>query len=121
MSDAGSWVPDHCEIILLDCSSRATGEPASLKPFLVLSPKAFNERTSHVIGLPLSNGNGGGDVLWFNPEISARAITAALHHYVPASRPKSLNWRQRGAAPCPARHVPDRFLANVCEVLSQIV
>ena len=121
MNDVALWVPDRCEIILLDCSSRAIGESPDHSPFLVLSPRSFNERTSHVIGLPLTNGNGNVRSFEITSEATVRCDGNALAHYLPASRPKSLNWRARGAAPYPAKHVPDCFFANVCVVLRQIV
>lgn len=120
MNDSVPWVPDRCEIILLDCSSTVSGEIPTPKPFLVLSPKSFNERTSHVIGLLLGNGNGHGSV----PALAAKPPCVSgngLKNFVPSPRPKSFNWRQRGAIPYPAKRVPDSFFANVCVVLSQIV
>ena len=118
MNDLTPWVPDRCDIILLDCSSIASGEAPTPRPFLVLSPKAFNERTSHVIGLPLGNGNGHGSVLAFAVKPSGTNGNG-LKHYI--SSPKSLNWRLRGATPYPAKRVPDSFFANVCVVLNQII
>ena len=121
MNDVALWVPDRCEIILLDCSSWAVGESPDHSPFLVLSPRSFNERTSHVIGLPLTNGYGNACSLEASPESTVRRDGNALAHYLPAPRPKSLNWRVRGAAPYAAGRVPDSFFANVCLVLNQII
>lgn len=120
MNELTPWVPDRCDIILLDCSSIASGEATNPKPFLVLSPKSFNERTSHVIGLPLGNGNGHGCA----PALVAKPSNTngnGLKHYIPSPRPKSFNWRLRGATPYPAKRVPDSFFANVCVVLNQII
>ena len=47
-----SWVPDRGEIIWIDFNPKVGREMRDMHPMLVLSPKAFNDRTSLVIGLP---------------------------------------------------------------------
>ncbi|WP_439849207.1 type II toxin-antitoxin system PemK/MazF family toxin [Thioalkalicoccus limnaeus] len=49
-----SWVPDRQEVIGIDCNPQRGRKMRDVYPFLVLSPKAFNERTSRVIGLPMT-------------------------------------------------------------------
>jgi mRNA interferase MazF len=49
-------VPERQRIIWIDCNPQHGKEMRDVHPFLVLSPKAFNERTSPVIGLPMNNG-----------------------------------------------------------------
>lgn len=44
------WVPDRRDIVWIDCSPQAKDR----HPLLVLSPRAFNDRTSIVIGLPMT-------------------------------------------------------------------
>jgi mRNA interferase MazF len=121
MSDSSSWVPDCCEVILLDCSRRG-GEEAP-RPFLVLSPRSFNDRTSLVIGLPLTNGNGNGNGSNSAPHLSLCSCDTMhdLEQYVLSHRPKSFNWRQRGCSPYPSKSVPDSFFAQACTVLNQII
>ena len=48
------WVPDRRDMIWIDCNPQAGREMRDIHPLLVLSPKAFNERTGIVIGLPMS-------------------------------------------------------------------
>jgi len=48
------WVPERQHVIWIDCNPQRGKEMCDVKPFLVLSPKAFNERTSLVIGLPMT-------------------------------------------------------------------
>ena len=51
---AKPWVPDRQEVIWIDCNPQAGREMRDPHPFVVLSPRAFNERTSLVIGLPMT-------------------------------------------------------------------
>jgi mRNA interferase MazF len=116
MSEA-PWVPDRCEIIMMDCSRRSGHGAGHSVPFLVLTPKTFNDRTSRVIGLPLA------DIPrddtrrgpWPSHEANADGDSS------PVRRPKSFNWRRRKAAPYPARRLPESFLARACMVLQQFV
>lgn len=125
MSDSSFWVPDCCEVILLDCSRRG-GEEAP-RPFLVLSPRSFNERTSRVIGLPLTNGNGNGNGNGHGNNPASQVPLCScdtihdLEQCVLYHRPKSFNWRQRRGAPYPSKRVPDSFFAQACTVLNQII
>jgi mRNA interferase MazF len=48
------WAPDRQEVIWIDCNPQAGREMRDVHPFLVLSPRAFNEGTSLVIGLPMT-------------------------------------------------------------------
>src|ERR1035438_595033 len=48
------WVPDRRDMIWIDCNPQAGREMRDVHPLLVLSPKAFNERTGIVIGLPMT-------------------------------------------------------------------
>lgn len=48
------WIPARQDIIWIDCNPQAGREMRDVHPFLVLSPKAFNERTSLVLGLPMT-------------------------------------------------------------------
>ena len=48
------WAPDRRDMIWIDCNPQAGRETRDIHPLLVLSPKAFNERTGIVIGLPMT-------------------------------------------------------------------
>jgi len=48
------WVPERKDVIWIDCDPEAGQEMRDIHPFLVLSPRAFNDRTSLVIGLPMT-------------------------------------------------------------------
>lgn len=49
-----AWVPDRQDIIWIDCNPQKGREMRDVHPFLVLSPHTFNDRTSLVIGLPMT-------------------------------------------------------------------
>jgi mRNA interferase MazF len=111
------WVPDCCEIILLDCSCRAGHGASHPVPFLVLTPKSFNDRTSRVIGLPLED-LPGEEIRrgpWQNHEACVEGLSSS------ARRPKSFNWRNRKAIPYPAKRLRESFLEQACMVLQHIV
>lgn len=46
------WVPDRRDMIWINFNPQSGVEMKDEHPMLVLSPKAFNERTNLVIGLP---------------------------------------------------------------------
>lgn len=96
-------------------------------PFVVLSPRAFNTRTSLVIGLPMTTAEYSAD----NPfAISvgvakgakgAKGAKAGKVSYVLCHQPKSFDRRIREAAPHPLIRMPDAKFAEACAVLNQIV
>lgn len=91
-------------------------------PFLVLSPREFNSRTSLVIGLPMTTAEYNAD----NP--FAVAVGQATGRgkvgktsYVLCHQPKSFDWRLRGAEPHPLGTLSDALFVEVCERLNQII
>ena len=92
-----------------------------VRPFLVLSPKTFNERTSLVIGLPMTTATYNAD----NPFAVAAGIAsrrkAGRTSYVVCHQPKSFDWRLRGGAPHPMKRIADARFAEVPALLNQIV
>ncbi|MDP2603183.1 MAG: type II toxin-antitoxin system PemK/MazF family toxin [Deltaproteobacteria bacterium] len=48
------WAPDRQDIIWIDCNPQVGQEMRDIHPFLVLSPRIFNAKTSLVIGLPMT-------------------------------------------------------------------
>ena len=55
MSTSKPWVPDRRDMIWIDFNPQVGGEMKDEHPMLVLSTKAFNERTGIVIGLPMTH------------------------------------------------------------------
>ena len=91
-------------------------------PFLVLSPSIFNERTSLVIGLPMTTAEYNPD----NPFAVAVGTAAGRRSgqatsYVLCHQPKSFDWRLRKARKHPSGTLSDSLFAQVCERLNQIV
>jgi mRNA interferase MazF len=111
------WAPDRRDMIWIDCNPQAGREMKDIQPFLVLSPKAFNERTGIVIGLPMTTAA-------FN-ETNPFAVKFSRPRgkagYVLGHQPKSFDWRVRQAKPHPWRQIPEDIFALACETLNQII
>ncbi|MGC1816987.1 MAG: endoribonuclease MazF [Casimicrobiaceae bacterium] len=100
---ARSTVPDAGEIAWLAFSPQAGHEQAGHRPALVLSPAAYNGKTSMMICCPMTTHLKGYP---FEVVISEDPPSAVL-----ADQVKSLDWRARGATR--KGRVPDRVLAEV--------
>lgn len=116
-----NWVPNRQEVILIDCNPQRGQEMRDLHPFLVLSPAAFNDKTSLVIGLPMTTAEYNAD----NPFAVAVGVAGGRKankiSYVLCHQPKSFDWRVRGAGPHAMKTISDVFFAEVLIVLNQIV
>lgn len=116
-----AWAPDRQGVIWIDCNPQVGREMRDVHPFLVLSPSAFNARTSLVVGLPMSTAAYNVD----NPFAVASGVASgrkAGHiSYVLCHQPKSFDWRLRGARPHPMGTLPDVAFRQVCECLNQII
>ena len=117
MATAAKWVPDRQDIIWIDFSPQVGREMKDLHPMLVLSPRAFNDRTSLVIGLPMTTSASNES----NPFAIRFAGPKGIDSYVLAHQPKSLDWRMRGAKAHPWKQVPPAVLADSCDTLNQII
>lgn len=115
------WVPERQEIIWIDCNPQAGREMRDRHPFLVLSPRAFNGRTSLVIGLPMTTAACNAS----NPFAVAAGIAGGAKSgktsYVLCHQPKSFDWRVREAASHPMGQLSDARFVEVCGVLNQIM
>ncbi len=116
------WVPDRQEIIWIDCNPQAGQEMRDIHPFLVLSPRIFNEKTSLVIGLPMTTAEYNKD----NPfAITVGRTTGRVKttksSYVLCHQPKSFDWRVRDAKAHPLKKVSDQSFSEVCACLNQII
>lgn len=121
-SKTTAWVPDRKDIVWIDCNPQAGREMKDIHPFLVLSPRIFNARTSLVIGLPMTTAEYNAD----NPFAVAAGVAkgrgkAGKTSYVLCHQPKSFDWRMRGAKVHPMGALPDALFADVCERLNQII
>ena len=104
-------------MIWINFHPQAGSEMKDEHPMLVLSPKAFNETTNRVIGLPMAHAA-------FN-ETNPFAVrfTSARGEvcYALAHQPKSFAWRDRGARPHAWRQVPQDVFDAACEDLNGII
>lgn len=116
-----AWVPDRQEIIWLDCNPRTGREMRDVHPFLVLSPRMFNSKTSLVIGLPMSTAEYNADNPFAVTVGAARGHKAGQVSYVLCHQPKSFDWRLRKAKVHPLGRLSNGLFAQVCERLNQII
>jgi mRNA interferase MazF len=118
----GPWVPERQDIIWIDCNPQAGQEMRDVHPFLVLSPRNFNNKTSLVIGLPMTTAGYNVD----NPFALAVGQAKGRNKegktsFVLCHQPKSFDWRVRSAKPHPLKKLPKAHFAEVCERLNQII
>jgi mRNA interferase MazF len=111
------WAPDRRDIIWIDFNPQVGSEMKDEHPMLVLSTKAFNQRTGIVIGLPMTHAA-------FN-ETNPFAVKYRGPKnevgYVLTHQPKSFDWRQRGARAHPWKQMSQAVFQTSCEELNSIV
>ncbi|WP_241550081.1 type II toxin-antitoxin system PemK/MazF family toxin [Acidithiobacillus sulfuriphilus] len=115
------WVPDRQEILWIDCNPHAGREMRDRHPFLVLSPKSFNDKTSLVIGLPMSTAEYNASNPFAVAVGAASGRKAGKTSYVLCHQPKSFDWRTRKAAPHPQGSLSESLFRQVCGILNQII
>jgi mRNA interferase MazF len=115
------WVPERQEVIWINCNPQRGREMRDVHPFLVLSPSAFNVRTSLVIGLPMTTAEYNVD----NPFAVSVGVTKIRKtnksSFVLCHQPKSFDWREREASPHPIGTLAQGVFSEVLLVLNQIV
>ena len=117
MTTTKVWVPDRRDIIWINFTPQKGREFRDLHPMLVLSPRAFNARTSIVIGLPMSTAAYNAT----NPFAIDNSRSAREPSYIITNQPKSLDWRESGATPHPWKRVSEAILAEACLSLNDIL
>lgn len=91
------WVPERAEIIFIQYSPHVGVEMPHDHPMLVISTKAFAEKTGVVVGFPMTHSGQHAD----NPfAITANGANGEVG-YVLTHQPKSFDWRQRNGRPHP--------------------
>ena len=111
------WVPDRRDMIWINHSPHIGQEMPARHPLLVLSTKAFNDRTSIVIGLPMTHSAMNDD----NPFAVKFKGPKGEACYVLSHHPKSFDWRTRGARPHPWKQAPPVVFQAACEELNSII
>lgn len=115
------WLPDRQDIIWIDCNPHVGQEMRDVHPFLVLSPQCFNDKTSWVIGLPMTTASYNADNPFAVAVGKATGRKLEKTSYVLCHQPKSFDWRMRDAKPHPLGKLLDGFFIEVCEQLNQII
>ena len=90
-------------------------------PFLGLSPRAFNDRTSLLIGLPMATAAYNADNPFAVATGTASGTKTGKINCVLCHQPKSFDWRARQASPHPMKQLNSAAFAEVCGVLNQII
>jgi mRNA interferase MazF len=112
------WVPDRQNMIWIQFNPQiGKVEMRDEHPMLVLSTKAFNERTGLVIGMPMTHSKTNES----NPFAIKYVGPKKEVSYVLTHQPKSLDWRIRGARPHPWKNLPPAVFEEVCEGLNSII
>jgi mRNA interferase MazF len=115
------WVPDRQEIIWIDCNPQAGREMRDVHPFLVLSPRVFNDKTSLVIGLPMTTAEYNSDNPFAVAVGKASGRKSGLPSYVLCHQPKSFDWRLRKARTHTLGALSKVLFVQVCERLNQVI
>jgi len=111
------WVPDRRDMIWVNFSPQVGDEMRGEHPMVVLSTRAFNERTGIVIGLPVTHAESNET----NPFAIKYVGPKNEVGYVLTHQPKSFDWRKRGARPHPWKQVTPVLFQNACEELNSII
>ena len=115
------WAPDRKEVIWIDCNPQVGREMRDIHPFLVLSPRNFNAKTSLVIGLPMTTAAYNADNPFAVAVGTAGGRKAGKTAYVLCHQPKSFDWRLRGAKAHPHGALSESLFLQVCQRLNQIL
>jgi mRNA interferase MazF len=112
-----TWVPDRRDMIWIDFNPQVGAEMKNEHPMLVLSGKAFNERTGIVIGLPMTHATYNET----NPFAVRYTGPKGEVGYVLTHQPKSFDWRVRGARPHHWKQLSLSVFEEACEGLNSII
>jgi mRNA interferase MazF len=92
-----------------------------IHPFLVLSPRAFNDKTSLVIGLPMTTAEYNASNPFAVLAGKASGNKLGKTSYVLCHQPKSFDWRVRDAKPHTLGQLHASYFEQVRELLNQII
>lgn len=114
-------MPDRQDIIWINCNPQVGQEMRDIHPFLVLSPRIFNDRTSLVIGLPMTTAEYNAKNPFAVVARKASGNKSDQTSYVLCHQPKSFDWRVRDAKPHPLGQLHKSYFKQVRELLNQII
>ena len=91
------WVPERAEIIFIQYSPQVGEEMPDDHPMLVISAKAFADKTGIVVGFPMTHSERHAE----NPFAISAPGAKGEPGYLLVSQPKSFDWRECNARPHP--------------------
>jgi len=106
-----AYIPDRGHIIWINFDPQVGREQARHRPALVLSPKAYNRKTSHCVLCPLSS-----RIKGYPFEVLVKSGESSV---VLADQVKSLDWKSRKAKK--KGEVDEEVLAEVVGKLSALL
>ena len=112
-----AWVPDRRDMIWVNFNPQSGKEMKDEHPMLVLSTKAFNDRTGIVIGLPMTHAAFNEN----NPFALKYQGAKGEPGYILTHQPNSFDWRARAARPHPWKQVPIALFNEACAELNSII
>jgi mRNA interferase MazF len=121
MAARSAWVPDRQDIIWIDCNPQVGSEMRDIHPMVVLSTRAFNDKTGLVIGLPMTTAAYNATNPFAIVAGTATGRKSGVSSYVLCHQPKSFDWRLRHARPHRLKRMGDRPFAESCALLNQII
>lgn len=117
MAGAKLWIPDRRDVIWINFNPQVGKEMRDVHPLMVLTPRAYNERTSLVVGLPMSSAAYNAT----NPFAIDNSRSSQDASYIICNQPKSMDWRQRGARPHAWGKVRESVFKQACVELNDLL
>ena len=108
------YVPSRCDIVWLDFSPHAGYEQAGRRPALVLSSRAYNEKTNRFIVCPITSKIKGYVFEKILPDSVAKIRGAVLIDHV-----KNMDWSARNVEFCTSADV--QFTDSVADIIDGLV
>lgn len=112
-----AWVPERRDMIWINFNPQLGKEMKDEHPMLVISPKAFNEKTGLVIGLPMTHAKSNET----NPFAIKVSVGRSEPVFILTHQPKYFDWRLRSARPHPWKMLPPALFQEACNGLNSII
>ena len=116
MATQKPYRPDRAEIVWIQHDPQVKREMKGRHPMMVLSPKAFVERTGLVIGLPLTCSGFNADH-WFAVPVVGHGKEVG---YILCHQSQSFDWQLRGGGKRPWGVAPKRILRQALDKLDVV-
>lgn len=106
------YVPDRGDLVWVDLNPTRGHEQAEVRPALVLSPKAYNKKTSLIIACPVTSQVKGYP---FEVVVNEKKVNGV----VLADQVRTLDWKQRNVRFI--QKSPSKVLVTVIEKISLLI